>query len=133
MPEKIEITRDTPLAFGDVIEIHFSTLSMVWIQAAHIALIERAIRNEEHFDLIRSNYTKNKIEITLKVIKNPAVTAGLIISAIVAISISLLIFLTTDKIYKIVSIPGDGGGGISSALWAVVAGLGVFAFLKVRK
>lgn len=131
MAEKIEITRDTPLQIGDIIEIHFKTLSLIWIKAAHIAAIEFAIKKEGHFDLIREQHTENTIVLTLKVIKNPAVTAGLIITAIVIVSIGLLVFLTTDRIYKIVDVPG--GGSITSGLWAVVAGLGIFAFFKMRK
>ena len=57
MPERIEITRDTPLQVGDEIEIHFKTLSLVWIKAAHIAAIEFAIKKEGHFDIIHSQYT----------------------------------------------------------------------------
>lgn len=131
MAEKIEITRDTPLQVGDIIEIHFKTLSPVWIRAAHIAVIETAVKQRKEFDLLSSQYTESTIILKLRVVKNPVVTAGLITVLVVSLLISYIVFCVVDKIYKIVNVPG--GGSITSGLWAVVAGLGIFAFLKLRK
>lgn len=130
MPERIEITKDTPLSVGDVIEIHFRSMGMVWIKAAQMAAIETAIKKLKNFDLHDVKYAANTIAYQIRVIKNP-VTAALVITTILIISAGLLIFLTVDRIYKIVDVPG--GGSISSGLWAIVAGLGVFALTKTRK
>ena len=128
--QRIEITKDTSLSVGDIIEIHFKSMGMVWIKAAQMAAIEMAVKRLKQFDLINVDYLGNEIIYKLSVVKNP-VTAALVITTIVIISAGLLIFLSLDKIYKIVELPG--GGSISSGLWAVVAGLGVFTILWIYK
>ena len=128
MPERIEITKDTPLAVGDTVEIRFRAMGMLLVNAAQAAAIEAAIKKFKQFDLRRIHYAENSITYQLKVVKNP-VTLTLIIYSIVVVSAALLIFLSLDKIYKIAESPGS----ISSGLWAIVAGLVVLALLKIRK
>ena len=66
---KIEIGYNTELYAGDVVEFHFKTWGMVWIQAAQIALIEKRLRDDPRFEILNTEVVnKSKVIVTLVVL-----------------------------------------------------------------
>lgn len=123
--EKIEIDKNKPLNPGDIIEMHFSTMGMVWVKAAQIALIEWRLEGREDFTILSvSTPGTNTVIFTIQVKKtNPLiVTAAYIGAVIVGLGIVWLIF---DKVYQIVESPvgkvAVGGAAVSFAALAVIA------------
>ncbi len=127
--DKIVITEDEPLQPGDIIEIHFKTLSPVWIKAAHLAAIEWGLRNKPEYELLRYSHGESDLVLTFKIRKtNPiVVTAALIIKAVTIIGIGLLLFLSVDVIYKYKSTPA---GQLASVIWPAVALGLLYVFAK---
>ena len=127
--DKIIIDEDEPLQAGDIIEIHFKTLSPVWIRATHVAAIEWQLSGKPEYELLRSQYDKSTLIFTFRIKKtNPiVVTAALIIKAVTVIGIALLLFLTVDVIYKYKITPA---GQLSSVIWPAIALGGLYVLAK---
>ena len=133
--EKIEIDKNKPLNPGDVIEMQFKTIGMVWITATQLTLIEWRLERRKdfrinHWNLPANNRVVFEIEIIESVRDDPevlqasvAITAAIIGAAIIGAGI--VAWLTLDKVYQIVESPVGkavvGGTALSFAALAVIA------------
>lgn len=133
---KIEISKDTPLQPGDLVELHFKSIGMVWIQAIQMTAIEYWVnlRHKEFTIESYSIYDDNTIVFKVRVnVSNPiVVTAAVIAGAISAVGV--VAWLTLDKIYKIetaalespVGKMAVGGLGSLAIVAAIVIFIGLF-------
>lgn len=127
---KIEIDRDKPLNPGDIIELHFKTLGMVWLKASQIALVDWYLDRRKDFK-IRSWSLPNNTSVIFEVeiLKtNPVIVTAAVVAAAIA-GVLFMCWLTLDKVYQIVDVPAGkiavAGGGIGMA----AAGIGLLALL----
>ncbi len=125
--EKIEIDKDKPLQPGDVIELHFLTVGMVWIQAAQIAMIEWQLdgRKKDFTILSHSLPADNKVIFTVRVNKtNPVIVTAAVIGGLI-IAAGVIAWLTLDKVYQIIEEPAGqilvGGIGAIATAVAITA------------
>ena len=103
---KIKIDKNKILNPGNMIEMHFRSVGMVWLKAAQCALIERKLKDEKGFRIISWNYMQpQKVIVKIKIIKtNPIIATGAVLAGkiILAAGIVGAVWLTFDKIYLIV-------------------------------
>lgn len=118
--EKVEIDKNKPLSPGDIIELHFSTIGMVWVKATQIALIEYRLAGRKDFTIMsvgtpgmNTVIFEIRINKTNPVIVTAAVIGGLIIGA------GVVAWLTLDKVLQIIESPTGkvlAGGAIVAAI-----------------
>jgi hypothetical protein len=130
---KIEIDINESLPPGAIVELHFKTLGMAWIQAAQIAAIETWLKyTQSAFEIVKSEVENTKVIFTVRVIKtNPVIiTVAIIAAAIVAVG--AVGWLTLEKAYQIIESPGStmAFGSIGLIAIAVIAGLIINAVRK---
>lgn len=124
--EKIEIDINKPLNPGDIIEMHFKTIGMVWITSAQIALIEWRLEKRKDFCIVSHSLpANNRVIFTIEILKtNPVVLTAAVIGAVI-IGAGIVAWLTLDKVYQIVESPAGkavvGGTALSFAALAVIA------------
>jgi len=139
--QRTEIDKNKVLNPGDVIELHFKTTSMLWIQSAQIAAIEWKFEKRKDWQIISNSLPFNNIIIFTVLVKEQmreidetemqtasiSITAAVIAAAIIGCGI--IAWLTLDKIYQIQESPvgklAVGGTGIGIA----AAGLAALLFL----
>lgn len=133
---KTEISKDTPLQTGDVVELHFKSVGMTWIQATQIAAIEYwcGLWHKEFTILSESVLDDNTIVFKIQVNKsNPVILTAAVIGSIIA-GCGILAWLTLDKVYKIATevltspagkIAVGGLGSLATAA-AIVLIIGLF-------
>ena len=132
METKELLPSNYPLKTGDVIEVHTTASGLVWVQAWQWNAIERAVKADPHFELVNVTYGENQLIMRIRVVKNP-ITVATITALIIGAGISLLIFLSIDRVYKITT--GDTGKALAGAglSWGVAAALGgLYLFTKGR-
>jgi len=122
--EKVEIDKNKPLNPGDVIELHFSTLGMVWLKAAQIALIDNRLSAREDFTILSwSTPGITNVIFTVRVNKtNPVVVTAAVIGAAI-IGAGVVAWLMLDKVYQITESPTGkvmAGGAIVAAIMALL-------------
>lgn len=124
--ERIEIDKDQPLQPGDVIELHFLTVGMVWIQATQIALIEWRLVGRKDFTILSHSLpADNKVIFTVRVNKtNPVIVTAAVIGGLI-ITAGVIAWLTLDKVYQIIEEPSGqilvGGIGAIATAVAITA------------
>lgn len=125
--EKVKIDLNEPLQPGDVIELHFNSIGLTWLQSVQIAFLEYHVQKKfNNFEIINwSIVDKTKIIFTIRIRQtNPvAVTAAIIGAAIIGTGIIGLLLL--EKAYKIIESPQGkiitaGIGSIAIAVLAAV-------------
>ena len=125
--EKIEIDKDKELQPGDMIEMHFKTVGMVWLKAAQIAMIEWRMKDREEFTILsHSQPNKNTIIFTIRINKtNPIVTTALYIAG--AITLAGIVWLTLVKVYQFLqsSALEIFMGAIGAVVMAIVVAFGL--------
>lgn len=147
--QKILIDQKTPLDVGDVIEIHYKLSGPVWLRATVIDAIERKLRGSDiGFELISTedDTDSNRLIIKARRIEKPdpaeperyeagiTVAASTIIALIATAGIGLFVWLSLDRIYKIVDNPAGQTALAGGGLVALVAGItGLLALIKGGK
>lgn len=122
--EKIEIDKNKPLEPGDVIELHFSTLGMIWIKATQIALIDYRLAGRKDFRILSwSLLGANTVIFTVRIEKtNPVIVTAAVIGAAI-IGAGIVAWLTLDKVLQITESPTGkvlAGGAIVAAVLALL-------------
>lgn len=128
-----EISEDTPLFPGDVIEMHFKAFGPNWVylRAAELAILKwRMEQKNPDYELISWQAPGDKLIMTFRIIANPALTAGIILA--IVIGGGLFAWLSLDKIYRISSSPAGqiamAGGGAVGLVFAVFVGYLVLSY-----
>ena len=122
--EKIAIDKNKPLDPGDVIELHFSTLGMVWLKATQIALIDYRLAGRKDFTILNwstpGTYT---VVFTVRIEKtNPVVVTAAVIGAAI-IGAGVVAWLTLDKVLQVIESPTTkvmAGGAVVAAVIALL-------------
>jgi len=122
--EKVEIDINKPLNPGDIIEMHFSTLGMVWLKAAQIALIEYRLAGRKDFTVLSvSTPGINTVIFTIRINKtNPVIVTAAVIGGLI-IGAGVVAWLCLDKVYLITESPTGkvlAGGAIVAAIVALL-------------
>lgn len=123
--EKTEIDINKPLNPGDIIEMHFKTVGMVYITATQIALIEwRLEGRKDFFILSHSLPIGSEFFFTIQVLKtNPVIVTAAVIGAVI-IGAGVVAWLTLDKVYQIMESPAGkaavAGTAVSFAALALI-------------
>ena len=131
--ERIEIDKNKPLNPGDIIEMHFKSIGLAWLQAAQIALIEYKLKGEPTFEIL-STEIRDKTTAIFKIrVKktNPVVVTAAIIGGII-IGVGIMAWLTLDKVYQIMETPA---GKVTVAGWSMVpiVGGGILLWFLLKK
>ncbi len=126
--QKIEIDRDKPLSPGDVIEMHFSTLGMIWLKATQLALIEYRLSGRKDFTILSwSTPGLNTVVFKIRINKtNPVIVTASVIGGLI-IGAGVVAWLTLDKVLQIIESPTGkvlAGGAIVAAV------LGLLVLMK---
>lgn len=128
--ERIEIDINKALSPGDVIELHYRTIGLVWVQAAQIALIESKLKDKpgwriKSWEIVGK--TKMIFTIVITEEKEPKMyTAGIISWGIVLAGLGIIAWFLLDKVYQISETPAGkiGIAGIGTlGVVAAIAGL----------
>lgn len=122
--EKIEIDKNKPLSPGDIIEMHFSTLGMVLLKAAQIALIDYRLAGRKDFKILSwSTPGINTVIFTIRINKtNPVIVTAAVIGGLI-IGAGVVAWLTLDKVLQITESPTGkvlAGGAIIAAIVALL-------------
>lgn len=122
--EKIEIDINKPLNPGDIIEMQFKTIGMVWLTATQIALIEWRIEKRKDFRILSHSLpANNRVNFVIEVLKtNPVIVTAAVIGAVI-IGAGVVAWLTLDKVYQITESPTGkvlAGGALVSAVVALL-------------
>lgn len=137
--QRVEIDKDKKLLPGDIIEMHFRTTGMVYIQAAQIGLIEWRLSGRKDFSIIRNSLPENnRVIFTVEILKpedekpglqTAGITGAQIAAAIFAVAVFGIFYLSLEKIYQIMESPAGkaavAGAGIG------LAALGIAALLLI--
>jgi hypothetical protein len=139
--EKIEISEDTPLEAGDVIEMHYNVigdLDQPWKRAVQLYLIERSIKRTFPYCTVSYQNLPDKVIYTVKIGQPPPPAAdelpvqqaGILTPILITTAViggGLFCWLSLDKVYKItssgagkVALVGAGGIGIALLIVAVL-------------
>jgi fucose 4-O-acetylase-like acetyltransferase len=135
MAQKVEIDINQPLNPGDIVELHFKTIGMTWIQAAQIAAIEWFFKiSKKPFEILSWEITPEKTSVifTFKVLRsNPVIITVAVIAAAIC-AVGVVAWLTLDKAYQIIESPGStvAFGSLGLIGIAVIAGLIINALSK---
>ncbi len=113
---------------GDIVDLHFKTYDPKWIKATQVAMIERALKNREGYEIIKSDYdTPGKVVMACRILPtNPIiVTAALIIGGIMAVGGGALafgwMFEKAEKVVVPVTIGVVGIGIAAIILFIIIA------------
>ncbi len=140
MPKQ-EITKDAMLMPGDEIELHYRIIGPALMQAVQIAIVESKINKDERFYLrgytpAESNDTANYIfRVTVKQPPRPetidpnktpepmeaAIPIAALLIVIGSAFAGLFLFMSLQKIYKIIQTPAGAVLGVSGAVGLAVA------------
>ena len=125
-----EISKDTPLFPGDVIEMHFKAFGPNWIylRAAELALLQwRLEQKNPDWELVNWQAPGDKLILTFKIlepreptpqVQQAAIGTGAVI-AVIVIGGGLFAWLSLDKIYRISSSPAGQVALAGSSLFVV--------------
>jgi len=132
-----EISKDTPLFPGDVIEMHFKAFGPNWIylRAAELAVLQwRLEQKNPDWELVNWQAPGDKLILTFKILEprepTPQVQeAGIGTAAVIAVIViggGLFAWLSLDKIYRISSSPAGqialAGTGALGMVFVVLVG-----------
>lgn len=122
---------NAPLDPGDIVELHFLSTGLFWIQAAQIAIIDYQLANDKRFRIMNwTIYDPNEVVFKVKVLKtNPELVTVAVIAAAI-IGVGIVFKLTLDSAYKIINVPAEAlqQPGIQAiAIGIVIAVLGSLA------
>lgn len=123
---KTEIDKNQPLNPGDIIEMHFSTMGMVWVKATQIALIEWRLEGRKDFTILSvSTPGLNSVVFTIQILKtNPVIVTAAVIGGVI-IGAGVVAWLTLDKVYQILETPAGkaaiGGTALFLPALAIIA------------
>lgn len=136
MAAKIEITKDAILMPGDTIELHYTVLGPAWLKAVQLEMIESRLEKDPRFYMYSQKWTGekgNRLIITVQVIKPPAAAgqeaqqAGVPVATLLIVvgsaAAALFVWLSLEKMYKIVETPTGAVLGIG------VVAIGIMALL----
>lgn len=100
--EKIPIDINEPLNPGDLIELHFSSIGLVWIQAVQVALIEWRLKSRKDFTIVNSEVIdKTRLIFRVRIEKtNPVLITVAVIAGAIAVA-GVGIWLTFTGAYKL--------------------------------
>lgn len=147
---KIQISKDAVLQPGDVVEMHYKVIGPVWLKAIQIAAIESRLEKDARFShtgtwfegendrtlVVRITILPPRPKEAAAVLKPGEVPevqeagvpiAGIII-AVAAAAAAVFVWLSLDRIFKVVEAPG-GAVGVG-LMGAAVAGLVILFLLK---
>jgi len=130
--EKKEIDINKPLNPGDIIEMHFKTIGMVWVKATQIALIEWRLSGRKDFTILSvSTPGLNSVIFTIQVLKtNPVVVTAAVIGGVI-IGAGVVAWLTLDKVYQIIEAPaGKALVGGTALFFPALAVIAILIFLR---
>ena len=125
-----EISKDTPLFPGDVIEMHFKAFGPNWIylRAAELALLQwRLEQKNPDWELTSWQAPGDKLILTFKILEprepTPQVQQAAVgtaaVIAVIVIGGGLFAWLSLDKIYRISSTPAGQVALAGSSLFVV--------------
>ncbi len=140
MPKQ-EITKDAMLMPGDEIELHYRIIGPALMQAVQIAIVESKINKDERFYLhsvtpAHSNDTADYIfSVTIRQPRQPepidpnkmpepaqaAIPIAALLIVIGSAFAALFLFMSLQKMYKIVQTPAGAVLGVSGAVGLAVA------------
>lgn len=103
---KKEISEDDDLVIGDVIEFHFKMrLAFIAPEWRKKKFIDE-LKEDSRYKILKIiwNDVKKRLVVKVKIVQNPLVCSLILVSIIVCGGGTAL-YLTTDKIYKIISTP----------------------------
>lgn len=97
-----------PLDPGDMIELRFTSTGLMWIQAAHIAIIDYRLSGDKRFRIRNwTIYEPNEVVFKVEVLQtNPELVTITVIAAAI-IGVGIIFKLTLDSAYKIVNVPAE--------------------------
>jgi len=138
--QKVEIDKNKVLLPGDVIELHFLTTSMLWIQSAQIAIIEWKLEKRKDWTIISNSLpANNRVIFTVMVNSEQrelqageyqtagiGVTAVAIAAAIVAVG--AITWLTLDKVLQLQETPAGKIAVAGTGLGIAAAGIALLLF-----
>jgi len=133
--QRIEIDPEKPLSAGDLVELHFHSVGLLWLTAAQIGAIDRRLANETHWQIRSWEIPdKNTVVFTVKVLKsNPVIVTVAIIAAAIS-AVGIIAWLTLSKAYQIIESPGGqvaaAGIGSLGIAAAIITLLGIFSKSK---
>jgi len=144
--QRIEIDPNTPLQPGDIIEMEFTSIGMIWIQAAQIALIEWRLADRTDFTILNHSVTEpTRIIFKIRIESNGSdekaevyeaaiITTAAVISAAI-LAAGAIAWLTLDKVYQIITQPAGQVfiGGIGAIAIAIAIAVIVPLFVKGRR
>ena len=136
---KVEIDKKYPLEAGDVIELVYNVKGPAWVVGTALTIIESALNRKKNYSVEAWSHDPDKGQVSIEVkIIDPtppsdappevqqAGIGAAIVWAIAVIGGGVFVWLSLDKIYKIVDTPAGQvavAGGGSMALVAGLAGL----------
>ncbi len=140
---KIPITRDAVLQPGDTIELHYKVIGPVWLKAIQIAAIESRLEKDPRW-FHTGTWFEGENDRTLVVrititrprpdeppeIQEAGVPVAALVIAIAAAGTAIFVWLSLDRIYKIVQTPG---GAVTFGLAGAAAAALVILYLLKRR
>jgi len=128
--EKVEIDRHKELLPGDRVELHFTSLSMVWITAAQISIIDYKLSTRKDFRILSwQTPANNQVVFTVEVLKtNPLLVTAAIIGGLI-IGAGILAWLTLDKVYQIMEAPVGKVAVAGLGTMSIAAGVAIIMAL----
>ena len=109
MSDRIEITNlNEPLDPGDIVELHFISTGLFWLQAAQIAIIEARLAGDKRFRIRNwTIYEPSEIVFKVEVLRTNPVLITIAVIAAAIIGVGIIFKLTLDSAYKIVNVPAE--------------------------
>lgn len=130
---KVEITKETKVFPGDLLEFHYRVSSPLWLKAAQIGLIESRLEKEKRFRIEGYEFQgedEKDLVVRIRVVTPPAdeppevqeagVPVAYIVLAIAGAATALFVWLSLGKMYKITS---SGSGAVLSVGALAVAAI----------
>lgn len=106
---RVKLTNyNEPLDAGDLVELHFNSTGLFWIQATHIALIDWRLSGDKRFKIRNwTIYEPTKVIFKVEVLQtNPELVSVAVIAAAI-IGVGIIFKLTLDSAYKLVNVPAE--------------------------
>ena len=106
--KKVEIDINKSLSPGDIVELHFKTVGMTWIQATQIASIEWWFKlTKPPFEILEWSIPEdNKVIFTIRVKKTNPFPITVVVIAAAICAVGVIAWLTLDKAYQVLETPG---------------------------
>lgn len=109
--EKIKIDLDEQLVPGDIIELHYKTIGLVWFTAAQMAAIEWRLKSRSNFQLLSTSLRDNLLIIKIRIVapkeevigevqQAGIITVGAVVGIVAAI-IGVVMWVTFEGAYKL--------------------------------